>query len=158
MELIRIWSTKAPRSFWKKRDKLFVLWLCGAEGLLGAAHVSIFHQVSQRAGMLTSIWKNRQRVLSFETIPPAIFRGLIPDVSVAGALAWPGGRLVNVFVRGAGPCGVGGLVGRGGLCSCHKHASKSSVLAQTEGLPPLSLLKLALSIFLWGLESGHLGV
>lgn len=48
MGLIRIWSTKAPSSFWKKSDKLFVLWVCGAEGLLGAVHVSIFHQVSQR--------------------------------------------------------------------------------------------------------------
>lgn len=158
MGLIRIWSTKAPSSFWKKSDKLFVLWVCGAEGLLGAVHVSIFHQVSQREGMLTSIWKNRQRVLSSETIPLATFRGLIPNVSAAGALAWPGGRLVNVFVRGCRAIGGGGLVGRGELCSCHKHASESSVLARTEGPPPSSLLNLALSISLWGLESGHLGV
>lgn len=40
--LIRVWSTKAPRSFWKKRDKLFVCWVCGARGLLGDSHVNVF--------------------------------------------------------------------------------------------------------------------
>lgn len=42
MGLIRVWSTKAPRSFWKKRDKLFVCWVCGARGLLGDAQVNVF--------------------------------------------------------------------------------------------------------------------